>query len=62
MRATAVCPSFVNTDMSAPMTAMPKDDMTQPEDLAALIENLLLVPNNAVVAELLVNCRLEDML
>lgn len=62
VRATAVCPSFVNTDMSAPATQLPHADMTQPEDLAALIESLLRVPNNAVVAELLVNCRLEDML
>jgi hypothetical protein len=36
--------------------------MTQPEDLAALVETVMALPNNAVVAELLVNCRLEEML
>ncbi len=33
----------------------------QPEDLAELIETALSLPNNAVVAEMLVNCRLEDL-
>ena len=30
-------------------------------DLARLIETCLLLPDEAVVAELLVNCRLEDL-
>ena len=62
VRATALCPSFVNTDMSAGNPAMPPEGMTQPEDLAALVATILALPNNAVVAELLVNCRLEDTL
>jgi NAD(P)-dependent dehydrogenase (short-subunit alcohol dehydrogenase family) len=62
VRATALCPGFVATDMSAPMTRMPPKEMTDPADVAVLAETLLLLPNNAVVAELLVNCRLEAML
>ncbi len=61
IRATAVCPSFVNTDMVAHVTSIAQDEMSQPEDVAVLIETLLHLPNNASVAELLVNCRYEDM-
>ncbi len=62
VRASALCPGFVATDMTAGVTAVPRQDMTQPADLARLIETLLLLPSNAVVSELLVNCRLETML
>ena len=62
VRATAVCPGFVATDMTAGVTAVPRGAMTQPSDLAALIQVLLCLPNTAAVAELLVNCRHEDML
>jgi NAD(P)-dependent dehydrogenase (short-subunit alcohol dehydrogenase family) len=61
VRATAICPSFVATDMTAHATAVPRDEMIQPADLAELVATALALPNNAVVAELLVNCRLEDM-
>jgi NADP-dependent 3-hydroxy acid dehydrogenase YdfG len=61
VRATAICPSFVATDMTAGVTAVSRDEMIQPADLAELVATALALPNNAVVAELLVNCRLEDM-
>jgi NADP-dependent 3-hydroxy acid dehydrogenase YdfG len=61
VRATAICPSFVATDMTAQVTAVPRGEMIQPADLAELVATALALPNNAVVAELLVNCRLEDM-
>jgi NAD(P)-dependent dehydrogenase (short-subunit alcohol dehydrogenase family) len=61
VRATAICPSFVATDMTAEVTAVPRGEMIQPADLAELVATVLALPNNAVVAELLVNCRLEDM-
>jgi NADP-dependent 3-hydroxy acid dehydrogenase YdfG len=61
VRATAVCPSFVDTDMTAHVTAVPRAAMIQPAALAELVATALTLPNNAVVAELLVNCRLEDM-
>ena len=62
IRAAALCPGFVATDMTAGVTALPRAAMTQPADLAALVETLMRLPNTAAVAELLVNCRHEDML
>ena len=59
VRATAVCPGFVATDMTAGVTTVPRDGMTQPADIAALVAMALLLPGTANVAELLVNCRLE---
>lgn len=62
IRATAVCPGFVDTDMTAHVTKVSRDSMSRPEDIAALIEAVLRLPNTATVAELLVNCRHEDTL
>lgn len=62
VRATAVCPSFVRTAMSAYTDKVKPADMTQPETLAALVRTIIELPNNAAMAEVLVNCRLEDML
>jgi hypothetical protein len=36
-------------------------DMIDPNDLAELATTLLALPNTASVAEIMVNCRLEDM-
>ncbi len=60
VRATAICPGFVATDMTAGVTAFPREGMTKPADIAALIAMALLLPGTANVAELLVNCRLES--
>ena len=62
IRATTVCPGFVDTDMTAHVTKVARESMSRPEDIAALIEAVLRLPNNATVAELLVNCRHEDTL
>jgi NAD(P)-dependent dehydrogenase (short-subunit alcohol dehydrogenase family) len=62
VRATALCPSFVRTDMVAGTSKISAAEMTDPADLAALVATIVALPNNASVAELLVNCRLEDML
>ncbi|CAN5330452.1 SDR family NAD(P)-dependent oxidoreductase [soil metagenome] len=62
IRATALCPGFVDTDMTSHVTKLPRNEMTRPEDLAALVEAVLHLPNTASVAELLVNCRHEDTL
>ncbi|MSP87417.1 MAG: SDR family NAD(P)-dependent oxidoreductase [Alphaproteobacteria bacterium] len=63
VRATVVCPSFVATDMTVYATdRVAAHNMTQPGDLAELVAAVIALPNNAAVAELLVNCRLEDML
>jgi NAD(P)-dependent dehydrogenase (short-subunit alcohol dehydrogenase family) len=62
IRATALCPGFVATDMTAYVTSAPREQMTRPEDIAALAETLILLPNTATIGELLVNWRLEPML
>ncbi len=61
VRVTAVCPSFIATDMTAGAANIARSDMTDPADLAAMVAALIALPNNAAIAELLINCRLEDM-
>jgi NAD(P)-dependent dehydrogenase (short-subunit alcohol dehydrogenase family) len=61
IRATALCPGFVATDMTLG-AAHPRAAMSDPDDIAAIVAQLLVLPDSAVVAELLVNCRLEDTL
>ncbi|MNY20984.1 putative oxidoreductase [compost metagenome] len=62
VRATALCPGYIATDMTTGETEVSREDMTQPDDLAEMVETLLRLPNNLSVAELLVNCRKESML
>lgn len=59
VRATAVCPGFVNTDMASGIADLAPEAMTQPHDLALLVANTIELPDTASVAELLVNCRYE---
>jgi NAD(P)-dependent dehydrogenase (short-subunit alcohol dehydrogenase family) len=61
IRATVLCPGYVRTDMTAG-AKFPREAMTDAADIGALVAQLLVLPDNAVVAELLVNCRLEDTL
>ncbi|GGH16486.1 agropine synthesis reductase [Alsobacter metallidurans] len=62
IRATALCPGFVDTDLVASVTDVPHDAMTRPEDLARIVALVVQLPNSASVAELLVNCRYEHMI
>lgn len=63
IRATSVCPGWVNTELAASAgTSLPPTDMTQPEDLAEVIAMLIALPNNSTVAELLINSNLEDLM
>lgn len=62
IRATVICPGYVATDMTVNETEIPRHDMTQPDDLAELVETVLRLPNNASVSELLVHCQFEPML
>ena len=61
VRATAICPSFVRTDMTAGTDKIAPDKMIDPADLAELVATVIALPNTASVSELLVNCRLEAM-
>jgi NADP-dependent 3-hydroxy acid dehydrogenase YdfG len=62
IRATALCPGFVATDLTTGVSSVDRADMIDPADLAELVACLLALPNNAAIAELLVNMRYEDSL
>jgi NAD(P)-dependent dehydrogenase (short-subunit alcohol dehydrogenase family) len=55
IRATAICPGFVATDMATALTDMDPATMTQPEDVAKLVATALDLPNNASMPEIAVN-------
>jgi len=59
IRITAICPGWVNTDMAASIEDIPKEDMTQPNDIAQLTSDLLRLPSRAVPFEISINCLLE---
>ena len=61
IRATAICPGFVATDMAAGLTDRAADELTQPEDVARLVGMVLDLPNTASVAEIPINSTLEEM-
>lgn len=60
IRATAICPGFVATDMARGLTSKPESEMTDPRDLARIISMLIDLPNEASVAEFAINCQLEE--
>jgi NADP-dependent 3-hydroxy acid dehydrogenase YdfG len=62
IRATVVCPGYVATDMTLNDDEIPRHEMSQPGDIARLVETALMLPNNASVSELLVHCQFEPML
>jgi NAD(P)-dependent dehydrogenase (short-subunit alcohol dehydrogenase family) len=63
VRATAICPGAIDTQMIADLPgATPKADRLQPDTVAQLVAFLLSLPNQANVAEFVVNTRLESTL
>lgn len=56
IRATALCPGWVNTDM-AEGCGIESELLTQPEDIASIIKMLLTLPNTASIAEIPINCQ-----
>ena len=61
VRVTAICPGFVQTEMSQEITDMDPALMTQPPDLARLVSMVLGLPNTAAVPEIMVQSQLETM-
>lgn len=61
IRATAVCPGFVATDMARSITDAPSEKMTRPQDVARLVTTVLDLPNTANIAELAISCSEEDL-
>lgn len=60
VRATAVCPGFVATDMAAGLTNRPPENLTQPQDVARIVAFLLDLPDTASIAEIPINSTLEE--
>ncbi|MFD2741615.1 SDR family NAD(P)-dependent oxidoreductase [Sulfitobacter aestuarii] len=60
IRATSICPGRVRTEMTRAVTDLTPEEMTQPEDVAAMVRLALDMPNTAALAEMTVNCELED--
>ena len=61
VRATAICPGFVATDMAAAAPGRP-EELTQPVDVARVVAFALDLPNTASVAEIPINWALEPAL
>lgn len=59
IRATAVCPGMVETDMVAHVDLAEGQFKIAPETIAETIAYALSIPNDAVVAEILINSRFE---
>ena len=61
VRATSICPGLVETDMTAHATAPAGQFKIEPESIADAVAYAIGQPNESVVAELLVNSRLEHL-
>lgn len=59
IRATAVCPGMVDTDMVAHASVADGQFKIDPDTIAETVGYALSLPNDAVVAEILVNSRFE---
>ncbi len=63
VRATAICPGAIDTDMIANLPGVtPKAERLKPETIAEIAAFLLDLPNEASVAEFVANTRLESSL
>jgi len=59
IRATAICPGPVDTDMAANMDESVKPQLTRPADVARIVRMALELPASASVAEIPVNWQVE---
>ena len=63
VRATALCPGAIDTDLLAGIAgATPKADRLTPATVAGLVVTILALPNQASLPELIVNTRLETLI
>jgi NAD(P)-dependent dehydrogenase (short-subunit alcohol dehydrogenase family) len=63
VRATAICPGAIDTEMIADIPGVtPKEKRLQPETVAEIISLVLRLPNQASVPEIVANTRLEPTL
>ncbi len=63
VRATALCPGAIDTDLIADLPGVtPKADRLTPETVAGMVAFILSLPNQASVPEFIANTRLESMI
>ncbi|MEX0343527.1 MAG: SDR family NAD(P)-dependent oxidoreductase [Rhizobiaceae bacterium] len=63
IRATAICPGAIDTELIAGLPSIaPKADRLSPETVADMVAFLLSLPNQASVPELIANTRLESLI
>jgi Short-chain alcohol dehydrogenase of unknown specificity len=60
VRATAICPAYVATDMAAGQTTVDPALLTQPEDIARIVHLVLELPPTASLPEIAINWTVED--
>jgi NAD(P)-dependent dehydrogenase (short-subunit alcohol dehydrogenase family) len=60
VRSTAICPSYVATDMAQGLTSASESELTRPEDIATIIRTVLSLPPSASIAEVPVNWTVEE--
>jgi NAD(P)-dependent dehydrogenase (short-subunit alcohol dehydrogenase family) len=56
VKVTAICPSFVATDMVSHLEDPPQNLMIKPEDISQIVRGLLLLSPHACVKEIVVYC------
>mgnify|MGYP003314096818 CR=1 FL=1 len=62
IRVTAVCPGYVQSEMTAIHAPNVKQEiMSRPQDIARIVSTLLLLPNESHVPEVLMNCVIEPV-
>lgn len=61
VRATAICPGFVNTELGLSGIDRAPEEITQPEDVARIVRMVLELPNTACIPEVPINWRIEDI-
>lgn len=57
VKVTAICPSYVATDMVSHLEYPPQNLMIQPDDIFQIVHGLLLLSPHACVKEIIVHCR-----
>jgi len=58
IKVTALCPSYVNTDMSKQVNPpISRDNMIQPEDILNTVRYLLTLSHDSYVKEIIIECR-----
>lgn len=63
IRATAICPGWVRTEriVNSSSYSISPEDMIDPKTIAELVRTAIELPNNAAMAEMIVNCEFEDL-